>query len=334
MPAADPAPEISLVIPLLDERESLPELAAWIERVLGAGGVMPVAFEVWFIDDGSRDGSWDELIRLQSQYTWLRAVRFRRNYGKSAALNVGFARAQGQVVITLDADLQDSPAEIPAFFRMIIGADGQDGNEKAGYDLVSGWKQKRHDPLSKTLPSKLFNAATRLVTGIRLNDFNSGLKAYRSQVIKSIEVYGEMHRYIPFLAKDAGYRRIGEKVVEHRARKYGRTKFGLERFVNGFLDLLSITFVLRFRRRPMHFFGLWGLLSMLTGVGITVGLIWDKLSKIAAGRPHRDVVDQPLFYLALVALIIGVQLFLAGFLGELIARTGHDRNQYVIDDER
>lgn len=322
MPAADPAPEISLVIPLLDERESLPELAAWFERVLGPGGVMPVKFEAWFIDDGSSDGSWDELVRLQQQYTWLRAVRFRRNYGKSAALNEGFARAEGRVVITLDADLQDSPDEIPALYSLIV-------NE--GYDLVSGWKQKRYDPISKTVPSKLFNAVARWTTGIQLNDFNSGLKAYRSEVVKAIEVYGEMHRYIPFLAKDAGFGRIGERVVEHRARKFGKTKFGLERFVNGFLDLLTLTFVLRFRRKPMHFFGTMGLLASLLGAGIAGYLIIDKLVKIASGLKHRDVVEQPLFFLALVAIILGVQLFLAGFLGELIARTGHDRNQYVVE---
>jgi glycosyltransferase involved in cell wall biosynthesis len=322
MTAANPAPEISLVIPLLDERESLPELAAWIERVLGPGGVTPVAFEAWFIDDGSSDGSWDELVRLQQQYTWLRAVRFRRNYGKSAALNEGFSRAEGRVVITLDADLQDSPDEIPALYSLIV-------NE--GYDLVSGWKQKRYDPISKTVPSKLFNAVARWTTGIQLNDFNSGLKAYRSEVVKAIEVYGEMHRYIPFLAKDAGFGRIGERVVEHRARKFGKTKFGLERFVNGFLDLLTLTFVLRFRRKPMHFFGTMGLLASLLGAGITGYLIVDKLMKIASGQPHRDVVEQPLFFLALVAIILGVQLFLAGFLGELIARTGHDRNQYVVE---
>jgi glycosyltransferase involved in cell wall biosynthesis len=226
------------------------------------------------------------------------------------------------VVITLDADLQDSPDEIPALYSLIV-------NE--GYDLVSGWKQKRYDPISKTVPSKLFNAVARWTTGIQLNDFNSGLKAYRSEVVKAIEVYGEMHRYIPFLAKDAGFGRIGERVVEHRARKFGKTKFGLERFVNGFLDLLTLTFVLRFRRKPMHFFGTMGLLASLLGAGITGYLIVDKLMKIASGQPHRDVVEQPLFFLALVAIILGVQLFLAGFLGELIARTGHDRNQYVVE---
>ncbi len=319
MTAAPTPLDLSLVIPLLDERESLPELAAWIDRAVAPMGV---TFEAWFIDDGSSDGSWDELVRLQGQYAWLRALRFRRNYGKSAALNEGFARAQGRVVITLDADLQDSPDEIAPLYQMITAE---------GYDLVSGWKRKRHDPLTKTIPTKLFNAAARAVTGIRLHDFNSGIKAYRGTVIKSIEVYGEMHRYIPYLAKDAGFGRIGERVVEHRARKFGQTKFGLERFVNGFLDLLSITFVLRFRRKPMHFFGSLGLLVMLAGGGITIGLIWDKLAKIAAGQPHRDVVDQPLFYLALVALVVGVQLFLAGFLGELIARTGHDRNAYIVE---
>lgn len=314
-----PEIDLSLVIPLYDERESLAELTAWIDRVVKPTGLR---LEAWLVDDGSGDGSWAEIERLVEIYPWVRGLRFRRNYGKSAALNEGFARVNGRVVITLDADLQDSPDEIPALYDLVTSG---------GYDLVSGWKQKRYDPISKTLPSKFFNAVARWVTGIKLNDFNSGLKAYRVEVVKAIEVYGEMHRYIPFLAKDAGFGRIGEKVVEHRARKYGHTKFGIERFINGFLDLLSLTFVLRFRRRPMHFFGSAGLSVMLLGGLTTSYLIIDKLWKISAGLPHRDVVDQPLFYLSLTAMILGVQLFLAGFLGELISRVGHDRNQYVVE---
>lgn len=313
---------LSLIIPLYDEAESLPELVAWIARVVRGLGL---SYEIVLVDDGSKDGSWQVIETLKTDHPEIRAFRFSRNYGKSAALNVGFQQAQGQVVITMDADLQDSPDEIPALYRLIT-------EEK--YDLISGWKKKRHDPLSKTIPSKFFNWATRRVTGIRLHDFNCGLKAYRNKVVKSIEVYGEMHRYIPFLAKDAGFIRIGEKVVEHRARKYGRTKFGLERFVRGFLDLLSLSFVLRFRRRPMHFFGLWGTVSFLVGFGIAFWLIAEKLyhNWWLGDQPMRSVTEQPLFYLALTAIVMGVQLFLAGYLGELVGRAAADRNAYLIDE--
>lgn len=297
---------------------------AWIDRVVKQAGY---SHEIILIDDGSSDGSWQVIQQLQGRYPAVRGIKFQRNYGKSAALNVGFARAQGDVLITMDADLQDSPDEIPELYALIVDQ---------GYDLVSGWKQKRHDPLSKTIPSKFFNWITSLVTGIRLHDFNCGLKAYRKKVVKSIEVYGEMHRYIPFLAKDAGFTRITEKIVAHRARKYGHTKFGLERFINGFLDLLSVTFVLRFRRRAMHFFGTWGTLSFFAGFVITAWLIYEKLAWVwgnhAQPRP-REITDQPLFYIALLAIVVGVQLFLAGFLGELIGRSAGDRNQYLIDSE-
>jgi glycosyltransferase involved in cell wall biosynthesis len=318
------AKQLSVVIPLLDEEESLPELVAWIVRVVEAAGY---TYEILLIDDGSKDKSWQVIQALKGQYPAVQGIKFQRNYGKSAALNVGFAKAQGEVVITMDADLQDSPDEIPALYNLIV---------TDGYDLVSGWKQKRHDPISKTIPSKFFNWTTSQVTGIRLHDFNCGLKAYRRNVVKSIEVYGEMHRYIPFLAKDAGFNRITEKVVVHRARKYGHTKFGLERFINGFLDLLSVTFVLRFRRRAMHFFGLWGTASFLAGFLITAWLIYEKLAWAwgSAGTPRpREITDQPLFYIALLAIVVGTQLFLAGFLGELIGRSAGDRNQYLIDAE-
>jgi glycosyltransferase involved in cell wall biosynthesis len=313
--------DLSLVIPLFDEEESLPELMAWIHRVVEAEGLR---YEVLFVDDGSRDKSWQVIQDLRKQFPAIRGVRFRRNYGKSAGLQTAFERAKGHVVITMDADLQDSPDEIPALYKMIT---------VDGYDLVSGWKQVRHDPISKTIPSKLFNWATRKVTGIHLHDFNCGLKAYRNDVIKSIDVYGEMHRYIPFLAKSAGFSKIGEKVVEHRARKYGHSKFGLERFINGFLDLLSVNLVMRYGKRPMHFFGPLGILCFLLGFFITVYVIGNKLWLIAAGVPHRDVVDQPLFYLALVALIVGVQLFLAGFVGDLVVRANPERNQYLIAED-
>jgi glycosyltransferase involved in cell wall biosynthesis len=315
-------PQITVVVPLFDEAESLPELAAWIQRVMDAH---QLSYEVLLIDDGSKDGSWQVIESLAGENASIKGIKFRRNYGKSAALQVGFQRAAGDVVITMDADLQDSPDEIPALYRMIM---------EEGYDLVSGWKKVRHDPVAKTIPSKFFNWTTRKITGIYLHDFNCGLKAYRNTVVKSIEVYGEMHRQIPYLAKAAGFRRIGEKVVEHRARKYGHSKFGLERFINGFLDLLSLTFMLRFGRKPMHFFGLLGTLSFLTGFGITAHVIGSKLWELAQGRqPEREVVDQPLFYLALVALVVGVQLFLAGFLGELVSRNHPDRNNYLIEAE-
>ena len=311
--------DISIVIPLFNEAESLPELTAWIERVMDENGF---SYEVIFVDDGSRDNSWEVIRELSTRNPNLRGIRFQRNYGKSAALNEGFKAAQGNTVVTLDGDLQDSPDEIPDLNKMI---------QQDGYDLVSGWKQKRYDPISKTIPTKLFNAATRSMSGIKLNDFNCGLKAYRKDVVKSIEVYGEMHRYIPVLAKWAGFRKIGEKIVQHRARKYGTTKFGLERFINGFLDLLTITFVSKFGRRPMHFFGTIGTLSFLVGLLATLYLVIYKLNHLY--DPHaRDIVDKPSFYLALVAIVVGVQLFLAGFLGELVARSAADRNNYLVKE--
>ena len=319
------AMDLTIAIPLLDEEESLPELVAWIARVTAAEGL---SYEILLVDDGSKDRSWEVICALQQTNPQVRGIRFQRNYGKSAALNVAFAKAKGRVVITMDADLQDSPDEIPPLYRMIVDE---------GYDLVSGWKRVRHDPISKTIPSKFFNYITRLITGIRLNDFNCGLKAYKLEVVKSIEVYGEMHRYIPYLAKGAGFRKIGERVVQHRARKYGRSKFGLERFVNGFLDLLSISFMTRFGRKPMHFFGTLGILSFLVGFVVT---FWLGVLKIAyatgltePGFKMRDLVDQPLFYLALVCIVLGVQLFLAGFLGELISRSASDRNRYLVAEE-
>ena len=311
--------DISVVIPLLDEQQSLPELYAWIKRVMQEGGF---SHEVIFIDDGSRDGSWQTIETLATADPAVRGIRFRRNYGKSAALYCGFDQAQGDVVITMDADLQDSPDEIPALYNMI---------KEQGLDMVSGWKKERHDPLGKRLPSKLFNSTARCVSGIRLHDFNCGLKAYRSDVVKSVEVYGEMHRYIPILAKRAGFGRIGEKVVQHRAREYGHSKYGWERMIKGYLDLITVMFLSRFGRSPMYIFGSLGSLMFLVG-GITTGwVIADKLIKQAHGVAVRGVTDQPLFYLAVVAVILGVQLFLAGFLGELINRSSGDRNKYSID---
>lgn len=314
--------ELSIVIPLKDEAESLPELVEWITRVVRS---MPLSFEIILVDDGSKDNSWAVICNLKAQFPEVRGLRFRRNYGKSAALNEGFQRTRGNVVITMDADLQDSPDEIPELYRMII---------EDGYDIVSGYKFKRHDPLSKTIPTKLFNWATRKISGINnLHDFNCGLKAYRGVVVKNIEVYGEMHRYIPLLAKWAGFTRITEKIVEHRARKYGSTKFGLERFVNGFLDLLSINFTLKFSKKPMHFFGMIGILCFLSGF-LTAGyLIFEKLWKLANYQQVREITEQPLFYLALVAAVIGVQLFLTGFIADMISRTAQDRNQYGIAEE-
>lgn len=312
---------ISLVIPLYNEQESLPELTAWINRVMEANRFL---YEIIFVDDGSSDHSWEVIRALQTEYSSVRGIRFRRNYGKSAGLYCGFEAAQGDVVITMDADLQDSPDEIPELYRMIT---------QQGYDLVSGWKKRRHDPIGKTLPSKFFNRTARLASGIKLHDFNCGLKAYRKQVIKSIEVYGEMHRYIPILAKWAGFKQIGEKVVQHRARKYGVSKFGWERMIKGYLDLISVMFISRFGKSPMYFFGGLGTLMFLLGGGTTIGLIADKLYKQAHYLPLRGVTDQPLFYLAIAAVIIGVQLFLAGFLGELIGRNSSDRNKYLIDEK-
>ena len=310
--------ELSIVIPLLNEEESLPELTRWIARVLTARGL---SYEVILIDDGSTDDSWAVIEALAGQDMALRGIRFNRNYGKSAALNVGFEAARGRVVFTMDADLQDSPEELPELYRMIT---------EDGYDLVSGWKQKRYDPLSKTLPTKLFNGATRAISGIKLHDFNCGLKAYDQRVVKAIEVYGEMHRYIPVIAKWNGFKKIGEKVVKHQERKYGVTKFGLERFVYGFLDLASITFVGKFRRRPMHFFGTLGTLSFFLGTILTLWLVGEKAWLAWHNLRARDVTDQPLFFLALVAVIVGMQLFLAGFLGELIQLNGPKRNDYLV----
>ncbi|MDR1681534.1 MAG: glycosyltransferase family 2 protein [Prevotellaceae bacterium] len=313
--------DISIVVPLFNEEESLPELTAWIARVMQE---RPYSFEIIFVDDGSQDGSWSVISSLAAAHGYVHGIRFRRNYGKSAALFCGFEAATGDVVITMDADLQDSPDEIPALYRKLT---------EENYDLISGWKKKRYDPLSKTVPSKLFNATARLVTGIRLHDFNCGLKAYKKNVVKSIEVYGEMHRYIPVLAAQAGFHRIGEQVVEHRARKYGTTKFGLSRFINGFLDLMSVVVVGKFGKKPMHFFGVVGTLMFLAGGAIALWLIIAKLMAQSQGDEFRAVTDQPLFYLALVALIIGVQLFLSGFIAELVSRSGDDRNHYLIDEQ-
>ncbi|MBP6731902.1 MAG: glycosyltransferase family 2 protein [Chitinophagales bacterium] len=305
--------QISVVVPLFNEEESLPELVAWIERVMVANNF---SHEVLLIDDGSRDKSWSVVERLSAQDPKIKGIRFRKNYGKSAALQVGFTHAQGDVIITMDADLQDSPDEIPALYKMIT---------EDNFDLVSGWKQKRFDPLSKTIPTKIYNGATRAMTGIQLHDMNCGLKAYKNEVVKSVEVYGEMHRYIPVLAKKAGYANIGEKVVQHQQRKYGVTKFGMERFLYGFLDLLSVTFMTRFANRPMHIFGGLGVLSFLLGFITVVYLTVGKF----VFEQYR-MTERPLFYLALLSIVIGVQLFVAGFLGELISRKAADRNLYDI----
>ena len=311
---------ISVVIPLLNEEESLPELCSWIGQVMHDNNF---SYELILIDDGSIDNSWKVIEELSSKNQNIKGIKFRRNYGKSAALNVAFEAALGDVVITMDADLQDSPDEIPELYKMIT---------VDGLDLVSGWKKKRYDPITKTRPTKLFNWATRKASGINnLHDFNCGLKAYKKEVVKNIEVYGEMHRYIPVIAKWAGFVKIEEKVVQHRERKYGTTKFGLERFINGFLDLMSITFVSKFGKRPMHVFGLLGTISFLFGGLVSLYLIVEKVYKSWYAIPTRDVTDKPLFYLALVAMIIGTQLFLAGFLGELIARSSANRNNYQIE---
>ena len=310
--------DLSIVIPLKDEEESLPELAEWIRKVCDAHGY---SYEVIMVDDGSTDGSWKVIEQLRNTNPNIKGIRFQRNYGKSAALNEAFKIVQGDVVITMDADLQDSPEEIPELRRMIV---------EDGFDLVSGWKKVRHDnKFTKNIPSKFFNAVTRSMSGIKLHDFNCGLKSYRKKLVKSIEVYGEMHRYIPVLAKWAGFRKIGEKVVEHRARKYGVSKFGIERFVNGFLDIMSITFVGKFSKRPMHFFGLWGTLFFLIGFVFTIYLIISKITDPV----NFALTNRPGFYLALTALILGMQLFLAGFISELIARNAPGRNSYLIEDK-
>jgi glycosyltransferase involved in cell wall biosynthesis len=313
--------DISVVVPLYNEAESLPELTSWISKVMDKH---LFSYEIILVDDGSNDDSWEVIEHLKKENPAIVGIKFRRNYGKSAALNVGFEACQGDVVITMDADLQDSPDEIPELYRRIV---------EDKYDLVSGWKQKRHDPLSKTIPTKLFNLVTRRMSGINnLHDFNCGLKSYRKEVVKSIEVYGEMHRYIPVIAKWAGFKKIGEQVVEHRARKYGTTKFGFSRFVNGFLDLLSIFFVGKFAKRPMHFFGTIGALSFLLGTIIALWIIIEKLYHITMHiRYTREVVDQPLFYISLVAIIVGFQLFLTGFIAELVSRNSTERNVYQIE---
>jgi len=310
--------QISIVVPLFDEDESLPELFAWIKRVMDEH---KFNYEVVFVDDGSKDKSWQVIEDLKAKHSEIKAIKFQRNYGKSAALHVGFQAVSGQVVITMDADLQDSPEEIPELFKMIT---------EDGFDLVSGWKKKRYDPLSKTIPTKLYNGVNRMMSGIKLHDMNCGLKAYKYEVVKSIEIFGEMHRYIPVIAKAAGFGKIGEKVVQHQERKYGKTKFGLNRFVNGFLDLFTITFITKFGKKPMHFFGLLGTLFFMLGFGIT---FWLIINKLFFDTGARLVADRAEFYIALVAMLMGVQLFLAGFIAELIGRNSELRNSYLIEKE-
>lgn len=305
--------QISVVVPLFNEEESLPELAAWIDRIMKANNF---TYEVIMVDDGSKDRSWAVIEELAAKNSNIKGIRFRRNYGKSAALHTGFQDASGDVVITMDADLQDSPDEIPALYSMIVND---------GFDLVSGWKQKRYDPITKTIPTKIYNGVTRWLTGIKLHDMNCGLKAYRNEVVKAVEVYGEMHRYIPILARKAGFRNIGEKVVIHQARKFGVTKFGMERFLYGFLDLLSVTFMTKFSKRPMHIFGGLGVLSFFIGFCI---IMYLTVAKFVFAQ-YR-MTDRPIFYLSLVSIVVGVQLFVAGFLGELISRSSSDRNLYDV----
>jgi len=313
-------PEISVVIPAKDEEESIPELCQWISRVMQTHGL---SYEIIFIDDGSSDRTWHKIVAINEANPNIKGIRFNRNFGKSAALQTGFRASRGKVIITMDADMQDSPDEIPELYRMIV---------EEGYHLVSGWKKKRHDPLSKTIPSRFFNYITRKLSGIKLHDFNCGLKAYQSVVVKNIAVYGEMHRYIPVIAKWAGFSKITEKVVEHRERKYGYTKFGLERFINGFLDLLSVTFVSRFRQKPMHFFGAWGTVSFVIGFILTVKLFWDKIDALYFSLIpiKRDITNQPIFYIALVAVVIGVQLFVTGFLAEMFAMQSFSKREYLV----
>lgn len=313
--------DLSIVIPAFNEEESLSELCSWLDKVLTEHSL---TYEVILIDDGSSDRTWEVYQGLVQENNRLKGIRFNRNYGKSAALNRGFEKAEGDVVVTMDADLQDSPEELPDLYKMIT---------TDGYDLVSGWKKKRYDPLSKTIPTKLYNWATRKMTGIYLHDFNCGLKAYKNEVVKSVEVYGEMHRYIPILAKRAGYGNIGEKVVHHQSRKYGTTKFGLERFINGPLDLLSITFVTKFGRRPMHLFGSFGILMFVFGFLASAYIGGEKLYYLSQGVHARLVADNPWFYISMVAMILGTQLFLAGFLGELVSRNNPERNDYKIREE-
>ncbi|MBR5610546.1 MAG: glycosyltransferase [Bacteroidales bacterium] len=315
--------DLSIVISLYNEEESLRELIEWIRKAISESYLKDKEYEIIMINDGSTDGSWKEIETLAKEDEHIRAISFRRNYGKSAALFEGFKAAQGDVVVTMDADLQDDPEEIPELYRMIMEED---------YDLVSGWKKKRHDnTFTKNIPSKLYNYTARKVTGIKLHDMNCGLKAYKNEVVKAVEVYGDMHRYIPYLAKNAGYGKIGEKVVHHQKRKFGKSKFGIDRFFNGVLDLMTIYFLSKFGKKPMHIFGLLGIISFLTGGFITVWIIADKLISQAHGLKFRPVTDQPLFYLALVAVVIGTLLFMAGFLGELISRNSQNRNEYNIN---
>ena len=314
--------DLSIVISLYNEEESIPELVSWIETVMAREGY---SYEILMVDDGSRDASWKIVRELAANNESIRGISFRRNYGKSAALYHGFKAAEGKVVITMDADLQDSPEEIPELYRMVV---------EEGYDIVSGWKKQRFDnKFTKNLPSKLYNATARWVTGIRLHDMNCGLKAYRNEVVKNIEVYGEMHRYIPYLAKNAGFDKITEKPVQHQKRKYGVSKFGLERFVNGLLDLISLWFLSRFGKKPMHFFGFTGILMFMAGAVLTVWVIAEKLIQQAQGLVYRPVTDQPLFYLALLAVVLGFQLFLAGFICEMVSRNSQERNKYNIKEE-
>jgi glycosyltransferase involved in cell wall biosynthesis len=313
--------DVSIVIPLYNEEESLVELVDWISRV---GKESKLSYEIILIDDGSSDRSWEIVTDLTKQFKEVKAIKFRRNYGKSAALHVGFQAANGDVVFTMDADLQDSPEEIPGMYKMVM---------EDGFDLVSGWKKKRHDPISKTLPSKFYNFTARLVTGIKLHDFNCGLKAYKKSVVKAIEVYGEMHRYIPVIARRAGFMKIGEKVVQHHERKYGVTKFGMERYINGFLDLLTISFISRFGKRPMHMFGTLGTLMFFVGFISAGWLGAEKLYLLHRGVKTILVTQSPYFYLSLTAMIIGSQLFVGGFLGELVSRSSSDRNHYHVEEE-
>ena len=314
--------DISVVIPLFNEEESLPELISWIDRVMKSNNFQ---YEAIFVDDGSTDNSWSVIESLKLKYPAVKGVKFRRNYGKSPALHTGFGLVEGDVVITMDADLQDSPDEIPELYRMI---------KEDGYDLVSGWKKKRYDPLSKTIPTRLFNATARKVSGINnLHDFNCGLKAYRKDVVKNIEVYGDMHRYIPYLAKNKGFGKIGEKVVQHRARQYGVTKFGLDRFINGYLDLMTLWFLSKFGVKPMHFFGLLGSLMFFLGFLSVIAVGIYKLYAMNSGLPYRLVTDSPYFFLSLTAMILGTQLFLTGFIGELISRNSSERNNYQVEKE-
>ena len=315
--------DISVVIPAKDEEESIPELSQWISRVMQEHGF---SYEVIFVDDGSTDNTWEEIRKTSLINSSFKGIKFNRNFGKSAALHTAFKITQGEVVITMDADLQDSPDEIPELYKLI---------KDHKYQLVSGWKKKRHDPISKTIPSKFFNYITRKISGINLHDFNCGLKAYHYQVVKNISVYGEMHRYIPVMAKWAGFTRITEKPVEHRERKYGHSKFGWERFVRGFLDLLTITFIGRFAQRPMHFFGAWGIISFLVGFAFTVKMGWDKIDSVFISKIplKREITEQPIFYLALVAVVLGVQLFLTGFIAELLARQSVSKKNYLVIEE-